>query len=126
MLGGHTEIVPDFVSNCVRLLEQEKADCVGGPLETVCETPKAEAISLAMSSPFGVGGVAFRTGTQEEKYVDTVAFGAYTREIIERAGALDEEMVRNQDDEYNYRLRKLGARILLCQALNAATTVVLL
>jgi succinoglycan biosynthesis protein ExoA len=45
--------------------------------------------------------------------VDTVAFGAYTRRVIERTGRLDEEMVRNQDDEYNYRLRKLGGKILL-------------
>ena len=44
---------------------------------------------------------------------DTAPFPAYTRAIIERAGPFDEEMVRNQDDEYNYRLRKLGARILL-------------
>jgi succinoglycan biosynthesis protein ExoA len=66
-----------------------------------------------MSSSFGVGGVGFRTGTEQEKYVDTVAFGAYTREIINRAGLLDESLVRNQDDEYNYRLRKVGAKILL-------------
>ena len=44
---------------------------------------------------------------------DTVAFPAYTRAAVERAGPFDEELVRNQDDEYNYRLRKLGARILL-------------
>jgi hypothetical protein len=66
-----------------------------------------------MSSRFGVGGVGFRIGTEVEKYVDTVAFGAYTRELIDKAGELDEELVRNQDDEYNYRARKQGARILL-------------
>ena len=65
-----------------------------------------------MSSRFGVGS-DFRCGCDKPKYVDTVVFGAYTRAIIERAGGLDEELVRNQDDEFNYRLRKLGARILL-------------
>src|SRR5262249_10705881 len=30
-----------------------------------------------------------------------------------RVGILDEEMIRNQDDEFNYRIRKLGGRILL-------------
>jgi hypothetical protein len=66
-----------------------------------------------MSSNFGVGGSAFRTVQDKEMLTDTVAFPAYTRSIIDRAGGYDEELVRNQDDEYNYRLRKLGARILL-------------
>jgi succinoglycan biosynthesis protein ExoA len=113
MLGGHTEIHPDYVRNCVGHLRQGKAECVGGPINTVGQTSWAAAIALALSSRFGVGGVAFRLGANKEKYVDTVGFGAYTREIIEHAGPLDEELVRNQDDEYNYRLRKLGGRILL-------------
>jgi succinoglycan biosynthesis protein ExoA len=45
--------------------------------------------------------------------VDTVAFPAYTRAAIAKAGPYDEELVRNQDDEYNYRLRGLGGKILL-------------
>jgi GT2 family glycosyltransferase len=113
MLGGHTEIEPNYLNNCVRHLRQGKADCVGGPINTICQTSKAAAIALALSSRFGVGGVAFRLGTNKEQYVDTVAWGAYTREIIERVGPLDEELVRDQDDEYNYRLRKFGGRILL-------------
>jgi succinoglycan biosynthesis protein ExoA len=113
MLGGHAELSKNYVSRCVSVLEEKRAECVGGVVETVGETMVGKAIALAMSSSFGVGGVDFRIGTTEEKYVDTVAFGAYSREIIDRAGLLDERFVRNQDDEYNYRIRKLGARILL-------------
>ncbi|MCI0552024.1 MAG: glycosyltransferase family 2 protein [Anaerolineae bacterium] len=113
MLGGHAELSQNYMRTCARILKLKKADCVGGTLETACETRKSAAISLAMSSPFGVGNATFRIGATKETYVDTVAFGAYAREIVARAGPLDEEFVRNQDDEYNYRLRKLGARILL-------------
>jgi hypothetical protein len=66
-----------------------------------------------MSSKFGVGGVAFRTGAERTLLADTIPFPAYRRDAIERAGQFDEEFVRNQDDEYNYRLRKLGAKLLL-------------
>lgn len=45
--------------------------------------------------------------------VETVAFPAYPRAVVEQAGLYDEEMVRNQDDEYNYRLLKLGGKLLL-------------
>jgi len=113
MMGGHAELSANYIRTCVLLLQRGVADCVGGPMTTVCETPEAEAISLAMSSRFGVGGVAFRLGCGERKYVDTVAFGAYTREILSRAGPLDEELVRCQDDEFNYRIRKLGGKILI-------------
>jgi len=120
MLGGHTELAPDYARRCVeRLAAHPEYACVGGPLETVAQTPVGQAIALAMSSVFGVGGVAFRTGVQRLMEVDTVAFGAYRRAAMERCGRLDEEMVRNQDDEYNYRLREQGGRILLAPDIRA-------
>jgi len=112
-VDGHCEIATDYVSRCVSHLTEDKVDCVGGPLETIGETYVARVIAAAMSSNFGVGNSAFRVGTKEAKFVDTVAFPGFRRETIQRAGAFDEELVRNQDDEYSYRVRKLGGRILL-------------
>jgi succinoglycan biosynthesis protein ExoA len=112
-VDGHCEIAPDYVRRCVGHLRDEGIDGVGGPLETVGETYLARVIAAAMSTPFGVGNSAFRTAPGKTMLTDTVAFPAYTRAAVEKAGPFDEEMVRNQDDEYNYRLRKLGAKILL-------------
>lgn len=118
-IDGHCEIAPDYVLCCVTHLRNAQVDGVGGPLETVGSTSTAQAIAAAMSSSFGVGGAAFRTVKNKTILTDTVAFPAYTRAIIERAGLFDEELVRNQDDEYNYRLRKLGAKILLAADVKA-------
>jgi glycosyltransferase involved in cell wall biosynthesis len=112
-VDGHCEIAPDYVRRCVEHLENGDADGVGGPIETVGQTYLARVIACAMSSSFGVGGSAFRTGTREAIFTDTIAFPAYTRATTERAGPYDEELVRNQDDEYNYRIRKFGGRLLL-------------
>ncbi len=112
-VDGHCEIEPGYVENCVKYLHAGKADGVGGPIETIGEGVQASAIALAMSSNFGVGGSAFRTIKDREIYADTVAFPGYTREILDLAGPYNEELVRNQDDEYNYRIRSLGGRILL-------------
>ncbi len=112
-VDGHCQIEPDYVTECVKYLVEGRADGVGGPIETIGEGGVAGAIAMAMSSGFGVGGSAFRTVKDREMYTDTVAFPAYTRKIIELAGPFNEELVRNQDDEYNYRIRKLGGRILL-------------
>jgi len=112
-VDGHCIIAPDYVSNCVRHLQTDNVDGVGGPMKTIGETPLAKIIALAMGSPFGVGNSAFRTISGTSMLTDTIPFPAYTRQIIERAGLYDEELKRNQDDEYNYRIRALGGKILL-------------
>lgn len=112
-VDGHCEIATDYIRRAVEHLQNENVDGVGGPIETIGETATAEVIAAAMSSTFGVGGSAFRTVKDKTVLTDTIAFPVYKRAIIERAGGYDEELVRNQDDEYNYRLRKLGARLLL-------------
>lgn len=112
-VDGHCEIAPDYISRAVEHLQTGEADGVGGPIETIGENATAEVIAAAMSSVFGVGGSAFRTVKDKTMLADTIAFPVYTRAIIQRAGGYDEELVRNQDDEYNYRMRKLGAKLLL-------------
>jgi succinoglycan biosynthesis protein ExoA len=113
LVGGHCEIAPNYVQRCVEVLQATEAECVGGPMMTVGETWIARTIALAQSTFFGVGGVAFRTGRAKPGYVDTVAFGAYRREIFEAIGGFDEELVRNQDDEFNFRLTQSGGKIWL-------------
>jgi cellulose synthase/poly-beta-1,6-N-acetylglucosamine synthase-like glycosyltransferase len=112
-VDGHCEIPKGHVRACVRLLKDQDVDGVGGPLETIGQTPISRVIAVAMSSRFGVGGSAFRTVSGRTLLTDTVAFPAYKRTALERVGRFDEDLVRNQDDEYNYRVRKFGGRILL-------------
>jgi succinoglycan biosynthesis protein ExoA len=112
-VDGHCEIAPDYVRRCVEHLADSGADGVGGPVETVGETRMGQSIALAMSTGFGVGGSGFRTQADSHTFADTVPFPAYTREIVQAAGPYDEELVRDEDDEYNYRIRKMGGRLLL-------------
>lgn len=118
-VDGHCEIAPDYIRNCVRYLEDKEVGGVGGPLETIGVTKMAQTIALAMSSKFGVGGSPFRTMPEKTAFVDTVAFPAYRRSTLDKAGPFDEELVRNQDDEFNYRLRKMGYKILLAKDVKA-------
>ncbi|MBN1304045.1 MAG: glycosyltransferase family 2 protein [Anaerolineales bacterium] len=112
MLGGHVEIASDYVSTCVRLLYETSAVCVGGSIENVAVDRVSKSIAAAMGSVFGVGNSAFRTRPNATIETDTAVFGAYHSSVFSSLGGLDEEMIRNQDDEFNYRLRKKGGRIL--------------
>lgn len=118
-VDGHCTIAPHHVRRCVELLEATGADCAGGVLTTVGETAGARAVAAAQSHPLGVGPVSFRTGTAAAGPVDTLAFGAYRREVFERLGGFDEELVRNQDDELNLRVRAAGGTIWLDPGLHA-------
>jgi succinoglycan biosynthesis protein ExoA len=118
-VDGHCEIAADYVRCCVTHLQRGEVAGVGGPLDTIGGTPVACAIAAAMSSTFGVGNSAFRTLKGTSRLVDTIAFPAYAREVVDRAGPFDTELVRNQDDEYNYRLRGLGCRLLLAADVRA-------
>jgi glycosyltransferase involved in cell wall biosynthesis len=113
ILGAHSEILPDYVSSCVEILfSSEDIGCVGGIIENRVENFYSNPIAAAMSSPFGVGNASFRTGLKVG-YVDTVAFGAYKRSVFNKIGLFDEELVRNQDDEFNFRLIKSSLKIYL-------------
>ena len=113
MMGGHAEPCPDYVRRCADELSRSDVQCAGGFIVSIPNPDANAAIGIAMSSPFGVGGVGFRMRPTETKEVDTVAFGLYRRDVFERLGGLDEQMVKNQDDELNMRIRKHGGRIVL-------------
>jgi succinoglycan biosynthesis protein ExoA len=117
-IDGHCEVPPDYVSRCVEHLTEDGVDGVGGSVTTIGHTPLSGTIALAMSSRFGVGDSAFRTQSGRSLLADTVPFPAYTRSIVALAGPYDEELVRDQDDEYNYRIREVGGRLLLAGDIN--------
>ena len=112
-VDGHTIIARDYVSQCLSALQRSGADNVGGPMRAEGDGHFGNAVALATSSWFGVGGARFHYSEKEE-WVDTVYLGAWPREVFDRIGLFDEDMVQNQDDEFNYRLLDHGGRILLC------------
>src|SRR6185369_50906 len=70
-----------------------------------------------LSHPFGIGNARYRLGAKEPVEVDTVPYGCYKRSVFERIGLFDEHLIRNQDDEFNARLKKNGGKIFLIPSL---------
>lgn len=110
-VDAHTLLEPDYLRVGVETLRRTAADNVGGPMRHVGGGPMGDAIALAMASRFGIG--AYFHFAQDDREVDTVYMGMYPRAVFERIGLFDEELVRNQDDELNYRLRKAGGSIFI-------------
>lgn len=114
-LDGHVEYPTNYFSALVKHLKELDADNVGGLCETLpCgPTAKEYAIAEALSSSFGMGNSYFRIGCNEIMQVDTVPFGCFKREVFDKVGLYDNELVRNQDDELNGRIIKNGGKIYL-------------
>lgn len=114
-LDAHALYPNNYFSVLVNQLNRLKADNVGAVCRTLPanDSSKCKAIADALSSSFGMGNSYFRVGVKEIMQVDTVPFGCYRKEVFDKIGLYDIDLVRNQDDELNARLIKHGGKIYL-------------
>lgn len=111
IVGSRLYIEPDYLSHCISILRSDpKIGCVGGKINNVYENETSKVIAGAMASSFGVGGGNFRH-LKEDTFTDTVPTPVYRKSIFNEIGLFDEELVRNQDDELNYRVLQKGYKI---------------
>jgi len=114
-MDAHASYQKDYIKKCLKYLKDYGADNVGGVVKTLPaqNTIVAKAIAASLSGTFGAGSSYFRIGAKEPKWVDTVFGGCYKRNVFDRVGFFNENLVRSQDMEFNLRLKKAGGKILL-------------
>jgi glycosyltransferase involved in cell wall biosynthesis len=116
-LDAHSMIPPGFVRANVER-SRDEAIC-GGYLEAL--EPRGvweRLVFLADSSRFGGSAAAFRN-PGAARYVDSVAYATYRREVFAVVGGFDERLVRNQDNEMHHRLRKAGFKFFFDPIIHA-------
>ena len=109
-IDGHALFPPGYLRTAIAVLAQTGAADVGGVMAAEGETPFQQAVAWGMTSKAGVGSAGWHTGGQAGP-ADTVYLGVYRREMIEQAGGWDEEMLRAEDWELNYRIRAGGGLV---------------
>ncbi len=109
-MDAHTDYAPDYIVQCVRVMQRTNAANVGGPARTSAKGYWGKAIAAAYHSRFACGGARFHD-TGFEGFVDTVPYGCWRRSMLIALGGFDEALVRNQDDELNLRLVRAGGKI---------------
>jgi glycosyltransferase involved in cell wall biosynthesis len=109
-IDAHTQYAPDYVSQCLAVLQETGADNVGGPWVAQGTGYIGRAVAAAFQSPFAVG---WARGHNQHYTgpVDTVYLGCWPCEVFDRIGFFDEALVRNEDDEFNLRLSRAGGLI---------------
>jgi glycosyltransferase involved in cell wall biosynthesis len=103
----HARYAEDFLKSAVAVLEETGAENVGGAIRAEAADYWGKAVAAAFHAPYVCGGAATRMPDFEGP-TDTVFPGCWRKATLERIGLFDEALVRNQDDELNYRLNKAG------------------
>jgi glycosyltransferase involved in cell wall biosynthesis len=113
-LDAHSKPYPDYVANCVKAHADGRGDNVGGVWEIHpgAQTWIAKSIAVAAAHKLGVGDAMYRLAASAAE-VDTVPFGSFQRELIEKIGMFDESLLSNEDYEFNTRIRKSNGRVWL-------------
>jgi glycosyltransferase involved in cell wall biosynthesis len=111
-LDAHSMPAEDYVQLCIAAIEAGRGENVGGLWEVQPgdDTWQARSIAGAAAHPLGVGDARYRVGGNAQE-VDTVPFGAFERSLIEQIGYFDEDLLTNEDYEFNSRVRQSGGRV---------------
>jgi glycosyltransferase involved in cell wall biosynthesis len=113
-LDAHASIPPNFVRANVETLEGGEYVC-GGLRPTILDprvahSAWAHTLHSAEESLFGSSIASYRRDlvAGEQK---SVFHACYRREVIDAVGRFDERLVRTEDNDFNYRVRRAGFRI---------------
>lgn len=107
-LDAHGTVPDDYLREGAAILaERPDVWAVGGPMTRVGNDADSRFVAAITSSNFSTGNAARRGGDYEGP-IDAVAFPVWRRDVFARVGRFDEAFVRNQDDDFDMRLRRAG------------------
>jgi len=126
-MDAHAVPSPGYIKRCVEVLTHgEKCGrtaIVGMPcrVRPAEKTITARAIAIGVSHPFGIGDARYRldgevkgsAGLETQQEVDTVAFACFRKSLWSELGGFDEQLLTNEDYDFNYRARAGGHRVVL-------------
>lgn len=113
IMGAHSEYDPYFLRNSFDILMNNPGViCSGGPTTARGDNNFAKATAIAMSSPVGVGNAKHRY-PDYEGFSEMACFPFFRKEVFDKYGLYDENLIRNQDDEFCFRIRLMGEKIFI-------------
>ena len=111
IVGARHIISTNYLRKSIELLETNNLIwCVGGKLINQYTTNTSKIISKAMDTSFGMGLGNFRI-LEKSNFTDTITSPMYPNWVFEKIGYFDEELIRNQDDDFNFRVTQAGGKI---------------
>lgn len=110
-IDAHTRVTPNFSSKVMEDINEGEM-VVGGIRPTIIDkdTAWSRVLLQVENSLFGSSINTSRRST-EKKYVKTMFHAAYRREVFDKVGLFNEDLLRTEDNEFHYRIRKAGYKL---------------
>ena len=111
-IDAHTHLPADFAEKVMAYIAKGE-DVVGGKRPCIIEndTKWAEILLRAENSQFGSSINAARR-SEKTQYVKTMFHASYRREVFEKTGLFNEDLLRTEDNEMHDRIRTAGSKLL--------------
>jgi glycosyltransferase involved in cell wall biosynthesis len=110
-IDAHASIPRNFIEKNIETLESGEDICGGFRPNIIDETtPWKETLLLVETSMFGSSIAPYRR-QQGKTYVNSLFHGCYRREVFDKVGFFNEDLVRTEDNEIHYRMQKAGFKL---------------
>ena len=111
-IDAHSRIPADFVQKNVNEIIAGAYVC-GGNRPTVVDSDDDFSKTLHIVEESALGSIIanYRKSNTKRK-VNSIFHGMYRKEVFEKVGLADERLLRTEDNEFHYRVRKSGYDII--------------
>ena len=111
-IDAHSRIPADFVQKNVNEIIAGAFVC-GGNRPTVVDSDDdfSKTLHIVEESALGSSIANYRKSNVKRK-VNSIFHGMYRKEVFEKVGLADERLLRTEDNEFHYRVRKAGYDII--------------
>lgn len=111
-IDAHSRIPQDFVQKNVNEIIAGAFVC-GGNRPTVVDSDDdfSKTLHIVEESALGSSIANYRKSNVKRK-VNSIFHGMYRKEVFEKVGLADERLLRTEDNEFHYRVRKAGYDII--------------
>ena len=111
-IDAHSRIPADFVQKNVNEIIAGAYVC-GGNRPTVVDSDDdfSKTVHIVEESALGSSIANYRKSNTKRK-VNSIFHGMYRKEVFEKVGLADERLLRTEDNEFHYRVRKSGYDII--------------
>ena len=111
-IDAHSRIPQDFVQKNLNEIIAGAFVC-GGNRPTVVDSDDdfSKTLHIVEESALGSSIANYRKSNVKRK-VNSIFHGMYRKEVFEKVGLADERLLRTEDNEFHYRVRKAGYDII--------------
>lgn len=113
ILGAHASYACDYIETCYReMLAHDVTGC-SGRMSTVPANNRISAKLAAWCLGHAFASSPNSVRTHSGGFADTIPYPLFRKTALLELGGYNEQLVRNQDNDMNYRLRAAGHRLYL-------------